>query len=62
MAPLGRDPGMGAIQKKPEPLQKKGNDLLPSVTLRHDPLNNYLSSVLGDCHDRQLCGAADEWL
>jgi hypothetical protein len=37
---LCRLPGLGAIQKKPEPLQKKGKGLLPSVTFTHDPLNH----------------------
>jgi hypothetical protein len=37
---LCRLPGLGAIHKKPEPLQKKGKDLLPSVTFTHDPLNH----------------------
>jgi hypothetical protein len=32
---------MGAIGKKPEKLQKKGNGLSLSVTLMHYPLHEY---------------------
>src|SRR6266511_919554 len=42
IAPLGRDPGMGAIAKKPETFQQTANGLPPSGTFTHDPLNNYI--------------------
>jgi hypothetical protein len=41
IAPLCRDPRMGAVGRKPEPVQKKGNSLSPSFTLTYYPLNNY---------------------
>jgi hypothetical protein len=45
------DPGIGAIKKKPEQLQKKGNGLLPSVTVSRYPLNKYAapSRILHRC-------------
>jgi hypothetical protein len=42
IAPLCRDPRMGAVGRKPEPVQKKGNSLSPSFTLTYYPLNNYI--------------------
>jgi hypothetical protein len=40
IALLGRDPGMGALGKKPETSQQPANGLSPSVTFTHAPLNN----------------------
>jgi len=45
IAPLGRDPGMGTLVKKPDTFQQPANGLSPSVTFTHDPLNNYKSSA-----------------
>jgi hypothetical protein len=45
MAPLGRDPGRGAIAQTPETCQPTANGLSPSVTFTHDPLNNYPHSI-----------------
>jgi nucleotide-binding universal stress UspA family protein len=46
IAPRGRDPGVGAIAKKPKTFQQTANGLSPSVTFTHDPLNNYVAMHL----------------
>jgi hypothetical protein len=47
MAPLCKDPDMGAIGRLPDTFQQQGNDLSPSVTFTQDPLNHDESTDAG---------------